>query len=162
MYTIQDNKSKIKVDLLMNIWLLRHGEAEWTISTDEARNLTAYGQQEVLAVAEQLKDKKIDVVLQSPYVRACQTADIVKKAISYQGKTEQMDWLTPDNNPKEVLLKLEPYEDKNILIVSHQPLLGYLVGLLVDGKLLGVPLKTAELVDLEGEHICMGSMYLKK
>ena len=146
----------------MNIWLLRHGEAERLMTTDEQRNLTDHGRQEVFTTAKQLKGKTINIILQSPYVRACQTAEIVKEVIDYRGMVETVDWITPDSNPKQVILKLEQYEGENILMVSHQPLLGYLVGLLMNGNTSCHALNTAELVGLEGEYACVGSMRLKK
>lgn len=146
----------------MNIWLLRHGEAHPTITTDEARNLTAHGREEVLIAAEQLKGCNLDIILHSPYARACQSADIIKDALNYQGAVEEVDWITPESDPKQVILMLDRYEGKNMLIVSHQPLLGYLVSLLVEGRLSLLSLKTAELLHLKGEYICMGGMQLKK
>lgn len=147
----------------MNLWLLRHGEAEPRKTTDEARRLTAYGQQEVLQTALLLKDKKIDLVLHSPYARAVETAMIVCKETNYVGKVRQVDWITPDDLPKEVVHQLDLCTEKNILVVSHQPLLGSVVSLLVEGNLQHpMPLATAQLVHLQSEEICIAGMCIIK
>lgn len=147
----------------MNLWLLRHGEAESIRTSDEARNLTTKGIQDVLITAEKLQNMPLDVVLYSPYIRAMQTAQIVCEKIRYQGETQQIDWVVPDMNPKQVIKHLDKYENKNILIVSHQPLLGKLVGLLTEGELNAATfLDTAELVHLEGVTVCLAGMQIKK
>lgn len=149
---------------MMNLWLLRHGEAEPTQTSDIARNLTGTGVQEVLKTAQRLRKVPLDIVLHSPYVRALQTAQIVCEEIAYQGEIAQVEWITPDDNPKQVIKQLEAYEAENILLVSHQPLLGKLVGLLTEGELMGASyyLATAELVHLEGVTICLAGMDVKK
>lgn len=147
----------------MNLWLLRHGEAEPIQTSDIARNLTRTGVQEVLNTAQTLQKVPLDIVLHSPYARALQTAQLVCEEMGYQGEVVQVDWITPDDNPKQVIKRLEPYEGKNILIVSHQPLLGRLVGLLTEGELMAASyLATAELVHLEGIAICLAGMHVKK
>ncbi|UYZ83286.1 phosphohistidine phosphatase SixA [Entomomonas sp. E2T0] len=147
----------------MNLWLLRHGEAEFRITTDAARNLTEHGEQEVLISAQKLQNVPIDIVLHSPYKRAIQTAMLVCKTIGYKGKIQEVDWITPDDNAQLVIKKLDSYEGKNILIVSHQPLLGVLAALLTEGSQhFALPLKTAELVHLEGEAIYLAGMQLRK
>lgn len=147
----------------MNLWLLRHGEAERRVTTDAARQLTKRGEQEVLLTAEKLQGVVIDIILHSPYQRAMETAMLVKQAINYQGKIEQVPWLTPDDNPQQVVKYLDTYEGNNILLVSHQPLLGILAALLSEGsQRFAIPLKTAELVHLRGEMIIIAGMELVK
>ena len=62
----------------MNLYLLRHGEAEASAHTDAARQLTAKGRQDVENVAKQfaLRQLPLDHCFVSPYVRAVQTAEI--------------------------------------------------------------------------------------
>ena len=147
----------------MNLWLLRHGEAEFRITTDAARNLTEDGEQEVLTTAQKLQNRPIDIILHSPYKRAIQTAMLVCKAIDYKGKIEEVDWITPEDNAQLVIKKLDNYQGKNILIVSHQPLLGILAALLTEGsQQFPLSLSTAELIHLEGEAICLAGMQVAK
>ncbi|MFD1260151.1 phosphohistidine phosphatase SixA [Entomomonas asaccharolytica] len=147
----------------MNLWLLRHGEAEFRITTDAARNLTEDGEQEVLTTAQKLQNRPIDIILHSPYKRAIQTAMLVCRAIGYKGKIEEVDWITPEDNAQLVIKKLDNYQGKNILIVSHQPLLGILAALLTEGSpQFPLSLSTAELIHLEGEAICLAGMQVAK
>lgn len=145
----------------MNLWLLRHGEAEQRASTDEARKLTSHGQHEVLLVALHLKNKPIDLILHSPYLRAMQTAELVIKTIGYTGKVQQAAWLTPDDDPYKAIKELDKLAEKNILIVSHQPFLGVLAALLTDGShQFPLSLRTAELLAMDGEMIGLGTLQL--
>ena len=67
----------------MQLILLRHGQstvnAQGLINEDPANNvpLTSYGREQVKIVAEKLKDKLIDVILVSEFMRTKQTAEIV-------------------------------------------------------------------------------------
>lgn len=147
----------------MNLWLLRHGEAERRVTTDASRQLTKRGEQEVLLTAQKLQGVVIDIILHSPYQRAMETATLVKQVIGYQGKVQQVPWLTPEDNPQQVIKYLDTYEANNILLVSHQPLLGILAALLSEGsQRFAMPLKTAELVHLRGEMIIIAGMELVK
>ncbi|MEK7635125.1 MAG: class I tRNA ligase family protein [Patescibacteria group bacterium] len=66
---------------------IRHGEAEQnildTINSDPKNvfHLTTEGQRQVTIVAEDLKSKKIDLIISSHFVRAKETAEIIRKAI---------------------------------------------------------------------------------
>lgn len=147
----------------MNLWLLRHGEAEFRVTTDAARKLTENGEQEVLITAKKLQNQPIDLVLHSPYKRAAQTAKLVCNTINYQGVIEEVPWITPDDDAKKVIKQLDNYEGKNVLVVSHQPLLGILAALLVDGNQhFAWSLRTAELVHLVGDSFSISGMQQKK
>ena len=115
----------------MNAFIMRHGEATTVAATDRCRELTAYGRDQVLAMAKRCKTDFVSVaeIWTSPYVRTQQTAAIVGGAIGKQVIT--YDFLTPTNNPDKVLKALE-HANKTILIISHQPLVGTLVDKLAD------------------------------
>ena len=116
----------------MNIFIMRHGEAEHFAQSDAERALTDHGQSASLAVARACAEKgfaKFDKVLVSPYVRAQQTW----KAISQYFVAEQVetcDDITPYGEASQVadyvsaLVDVHNYQ--NLLIVSHLPLVGYL------------------------------------
>ncbi|MBI5004863.1 MAG: class I tRNA ligase family protein [Candidatus Lloydbacteria bacterium] len=71
--------------------LIRHGEAEHNkenvLSGNPAtpHHLTEKGKGEVKAAAEKLKDKKIDFIFTSPFVRAKETADILAETLGLSG-----------------------------------------------------------------------------
>lgn len=83
----------------MKLWVLRHGEAESHASSDAQRNLTEHGRQEVLHSAAHLIGQPISAIIASPYVRAQQTAQLVREALGFAPEIRTVPWLTPDGNP---------------------------------------------------------------
>lgn len=79
----------------MKLWLLRHGEAEPHASRDSERRLTAHGRKEVLQSAARLAGLPLDGILASPYVRAQQTAELVREALGLVEPVGTAPWLTP-------------------------------------------------------------------
>ena len=117
----------------MRIWILRHGQAEPTAASDAERSLTEVGQAEAIRMAEQLAGHSLDVILASPYRRAQQTAELVRRELGFRRGVTTVDWLTPDDDPMVVLDQLSDRAEDELLLVSHQPLVGQLISLLVDG-----------------------------
>ncbi|MCY1396727.1 Phosphohistidine phosphatase SixA [compost metagenome] len=145
----------------MKIWLLRHGEAEPQARRDADRRLTAHGRKEVLISAGHLSGHPLDGILASPYVRAQETAELVREALGLDGAVHTAPWLTPDDDPRDVLRFLDGRGERNVLLVSHQPLIGALAGLLVHGsRNEALPMNTASLAELEGECPVAGLMRL--
>ncbi|KTC37833.1 MAG: phosphohistidine phosphatase SixA [Pseudomonas sp.] len=143
----------------MRLWILRHGQAEAHAATDAERNLTAHGRQQVLASAARLIGQPIDGIVASPYVRAQQTADLVREALGFAGDVRTVSWLTPDTNPLKALEQLDSAQ--NLLLVSHQPLVGSLIGLLQHGHLRDPQaMDTASLAELQGDWPLAGSLTL--
>lgn len=143
----------------MRLWILRHGQAEAHAATDAERNLTAHGRQQVLASAARLIGQPIDGIVASPYVRAQQTADLVREALGFAGDVRTVSWLTPDTNPLKALEQLDSAQ--NLLLVSHQPLVGSLIGLLQHGHLRdSQAMDTASLAELQGDWPLAGSLTL--
>ncbi|KAF0863694.1 phosphohistidine phosphatase SixA [Pseudomonas sp. LD120] len=143
----------------MKLWVLRHGQAESHAPTDAQRPLTAHGRDEVLGSAAQLIGQPISAIIASPYVRAQQTAQLVREVLGFAGEVRTVPWLTPDANPLQVLEHLDSAD--NLLLVSHQPLVGNLIGLLLNGHLHAPqPMNTASLAELEGDWPMAGLMTL--
>lgn len=71
----------------MKLWLLRHGEAEPQARRDAERRLTAHGIKEALKSAAQLAGQPLDGILASPYVRAQETAELVREALGFEGRS---------------------------------------------------------------------------
>ncbi len=146
---------------VVKLWLLRHGEAEPHASRDSERRLTAHGRKEVLQSAARLAGLPLDGILASPYVRAQQTAELVREALGLVEPVGTAPWLTPDDDPREVLGFLDERSERNLLLVSHQPLVGALGGLLVHGNRRDpLPMSTASLAELEGDFAAAGLMTL--
>ena len=146
----------------MKLWLLRHGEAGPYQPHDAERQLTELGRQQVLQVAEFLCGIQFNRVLSSPYIRARQTADLLCTTLQHAGAIEIVPWLTPEDDVREVVRKLDGYRVEHLLIVAHQPLLGNLASWLTDAdRQHGLAMDTASVACLEGEFIGAGSMQLR-
>lgn len=141
----------------MRIWVLRHGEAERQTQYDPDRALTARGNEDAKAAGVVLS-KLVSPTLQicvSPYKRAQQTAQAAALALPHQ-HISTVNWLTPDIDPRvalgllEQMRSLEQSMHGDILLVSHQPLVSALLGLLIDGDYrAGPPMSPASLAEVE-------------
>lgn len=145
----------------MKVWVLRHGEAQPTASSDAARELTAHGREEVRQSATHLSGQPLQRIIASPYVRARQTAELVQQVLGFPQAIVSAPWLTPDSDPRQVLAELDAQGVEQVLLVSHQPLVGALVGLLAHGSYQHAePMSTASLAELEGDFVLAGGMKL--
>lgn len=145
----------------MRLWLLRHGQAEAQARSDAERALTAHGREEVRQVAVQLQGRRLGAILASPYVRAQQSAALVREALGFTDGIHTVPWLTPDSDPREVLKQLDRYAQDELLLVTHQPLVGALAGLLIHGhRQQPLAMHTASLAELDGDLLAAGAMDL--
>lgn len=145
----------------MRLWLLRHGEAQRFAPQDALRALTEQGRREVLESTAQLRGRPLEAILASPYVRARQTAELVAETLGYPGVVEIQAWLTPDSDPADALSQLFRRPEGELLVVTHQPFVGALAGLLLHGhRQSPLPMRTAALVGLEGDYLLAGAMDL--
>ncbi len=118
----------------MKIYIMRHGEAQQFAPSDAQRALTDRGRHESEAVARacvnQRGVKGFDLVLVSPYLRAQQTWELLTDHFSAK-RVETCDGITPYGQSDRVfdylsaLIEVEQLE--SLLLVSHLPLVGYLV-----------------------------------
>ena len=144
----------------MKLWVLRHGEAEpFGSRPDPERALTAHGREEALRSAAELIGQPISAIYASPYLRAQQTAELVREALGFQPDIRTVEWLTPDNRPQAVAEQLVSVD--YALLVSHNPLVGNLLGYLQHGHVQQPEaVKTAGLAELEGDLPLAGAMKL--
>ena len=143
----------------MKVWILRHGEAQAHARTDAERNLTEHGRAEVLRSAAHLIGQPLGAIIASPYVRAQQTAQLVRDVLGFEPEIRTVPWLTPDGHVQRVLEKLD--SDDDVLLVSHQPLVGSLISFLQHGhQRQPQPMYTASLAELEGDFPLAGLMSL--
>lgn len=134
----------------MKIWILRHGQAQGLATSDAQRALTEKGRAEARLMATQLVGQGIDAILASPYVRAQETAQVVQEQLQLRRGVATAAWLTPDDDPRQVLDFLAERPQGNVLLVSHQPLVSQLISLLVEGNRAGhYPMPTAGLACIE-------------
>lgn len=101
-------------------------------------------------MAPRLRQAMPDVILASPYVRAQQTAALVREQLQMRRGIVTVDWATPDDDPLAVLDHLAERSEGTVLLVSHQPLVGQLLSLAVEGHRQGhYPMPTAGLACLD-------------
>lgn len=122
----------------MQVVIMRHGEAALEAVSDSARPLTECGCDESVHMAAWLKGRAINIqrVLVSPYLRAQQTLEKVKQAIGLPDEVEVLKELTPGGDPAVVAQELHALALEgvsSVLVVSHLPLVGYLVAELCPG-----------------------------
>ncbi len=144
----------------MKLWVLRHGEAEpYGTRPDSERALTDHGRKEVLSSAARLMGQPLTAIYASPYLRAQQTAQLVREALGFEPEIRTVEWLTPETDPDKVAEQLVSVS--NVLLVSHNPLVGHLLSYLQHGA--GHPpekVSTAGLAELKGDELLVGSMKL--
>ena len=139
---------------MLDLYIIRHGEAGAHAISDEARELTQRGQQEVIQNAKaHFTDKHFDYVFVSPYVRAQQTWALIQTQGVTATHVNDASWVTPDVPTIPAIDQLLALEgaDLNVLIVSHQTFSGRLVTHLCDGHTRGRHLDTASIAHLQAE-----------
>ncbi|MCW8995806.1 MAG: phosphohistidine phosphatase SixA [Psychromonas sp.] len=121
----------------MQIYIMRHGQAEMMGHSDAQRELTFLGRCESEIMATYLSNQELSFedVLLSPYMRAQQTWESVQRFFPNVKNIQTLKFLTPGGSVHKSVnevLALHASGVKSLLIVSHLPLVGYLVSELVD------------------------------
>lgn len=117
---------------MINVVLMRHGDAEPISSSDQERRLTTRGIEEVQCMASYFAqhDTVFDMVVSSPYVRACQTADLMVAQQSSATQRLQVTELVPEADATDAKLLLdallETTPGARVLLVTHMPLVSFL------------------------------------
>ena len=117
----------------MNVFIMRHGDANTEIQQDKERPLTDVGILETKVMAKWLKSELInfDAVFVSPYLRAQQTAKTLANEMLLEVNLQTLNFITPAGSASEThdyldaIISLEKLN--NVLVVSHMPLVSYLV-----------------------------------
>ncbi|MFW0765229.1 phosphohistidine phosphatase SixA [Trabulsiella odontotermitis] len=123
----------------MQVFIMRHGDAALEAASDSVRPLTVCGCDESRLMATWLKGQKVDVerVLVSPFLRAEQTLDIVRECLNLPKEVDVLPELTPCGDVGLVSAYLQTLANEGVasaLVVSHLPLVGYLVAELCPGE----------------------------
>ena len=112
----------------MNIYLIRHGEAESPSETKphELRALTAKGVEIVLTSAEFWKNftQSFDIILTSPLKRAAQTAKLIHDVLNVKQEIVEEISLLNGGLTEDLLSIAEALEMNDIAMVGHQPDIG--------------------------------------
>jgi phosphohistidine phosphatase len=142
----------------MDCIFVRHGIAvepdEWE-GEEENRPLTEKGKRRVRQMAKGLAalDCQPTHLFTSPFVRAYDTARLLREAICPTLKVETHEELAVGAKPEQVVTVLRTLpSDAVVVCVGHEPQLGEVVSLLLCGKALpNFPLKKAGAVRVESE-----------
>ncbi|PSJ47031.1 phosphohistidine phosphatase SixA [Zobellella taiwanensis] len=116
----------------MNIFIMRHGQAAPEASSDALRPLTEQGRDETCLMAQWLAQQVpvFERVLVSPYLRTRQTWQQLSRHLAAT-QVEYCDELTPNADADIAASLLLAYGElnrqANILVVSHMPMVGFLV-----------------------------------
>ncbi|WP_022942871.1 phosphohistidine phosphatase SixA [Psychromonas hadalis] len=126
----------------MQIYIMRHGQAEMMANSDSERALTNIGRSESEKMAKSLVEQNIsfDAVIVSPYLRAQQTWESVRPFFKEISNVQTINALTPSGSARKSvneILALQATGVEKLLIISHLPLVGYIVGELAPAA--GVP-----------------------
>lgn len=136
----------------MQLFIMRHGEAnnfvEQGSRDDSQRALTAQGELEAKTMANWLHKMQVSPsqVFVSPYVRAQKTCAITTSMMTTAIAT--LDFITPSGDAKQVHDFIDGWcseqvtvnktsvemEQKSLLIISHMPLVSYLVAQLTQSE----------------------------
>jgi phosphohistidine phosphatase len=118
---------------MVNLVIMRHGEAEPLSSQDSQRQLTSRGQQEVKQMALWLQKHyaAFDWVWASPYHRTRQTAELMLAKQAPFSQLEFISQLVPDGDATLCKAQFDAClidkPDARVLLVSHMPLVSFLV-----------------------------------
>ena len=114
----------------MKVVVMRHGDAVLGADDDAARALTSLGREQSRAMALWLQQQlpHLDRVLVSPYLRAQQTWQTIGDLFG-EVRVDVLDELVPHGHagPVADYRRALAGEVENLLVISHLPLVGYLV-----------------------------------
>jgi phosphohistidine phosphatase len=139
---IDANELPVNNKRIAMFYLMRHAEAAWNTATDIERPLTLQGEADLRnSIAKNITQlHKIKKIIASPYLRTQQTAQIVATCLSkLHSNTNPGDRnatlpivsdksFTPSASIKEAYGAIEGHWCENLLVVTHQPLIGNLIG----------------------------------
>jgi phosphohistidine phosphatase len=121
----------------MQIYILRHAMAVPRGTPgypNDDRPLTEEGIQKMTDVARGIKEitEGFDVIISSPLIRARDTAKITAEQAGYTKEIVTTEYLLPGSPRRNLLKFLSGYKhNRNILLVGHEPHLGYLASMLI-------------------------------
>lgn len=109
----------------MNIYLIRHGEAEKASlqKKDFDRKLTPEGEQKIEAAAEgwKLLISNFSHIISSPLTRAVQTAEIVAAVYKFHGKVLIDKRLSPGSKTQSIVDICYEIMGNDMAFVGHEP-----------------------------------------
>lgn len=119
----------------MKLILVRHGKADLEFTNDNDRELTLRGRMQVERLANWLRHYELvdPQVWHSDKLRAFQTAEIIRDKAGWFCQLRPREELRPGSDVQTILDMIRN-EDRDLIIISHMPLLSEVTAaLLVNG-----------------------------
>lgn len=119
----------------MKLYLVQHGEA-CAKELDPERPLTARGEADCDRLADALgrAGVRVERVIHSGKLRACQTAERLARVVAPEVELEVSGLINPDDNPKAFDWQSDSWH-RDTLVVGHLPFMARLVShLLIDDE----------------------------
>ena len=137
----------------MEIYLLRHGDAEGSLSIPDAeRSLTPEGRRKLSAVLLRARaaGAAAGLILASPLRRARETAELAAGILGVRAPVLTTNALLPDAEPAELWDELRVHRDEpQVLLAGHEPLLSQTVAYLLGAPQAAVDMKKATLARVD-------------
>jgi phosphohistidine phosphatase len=135
----------------MQLYLLRHADAETEAARDDLRQLSEKGRNQTQKVGRFFARQAIepDVILTSPLIRAKQTAQIVAEEIHLESRVAVEDFIKCGMTPSDAFSGLRKFQEtSSVLLVGHEPDLSHLVGALIRAPAGNVHVRKATLIKI--------------
>lgn len=137
----------------MEIYLLRHGEAEESPRIpDEERSLTPEGRRKIGAVLLRARaaGAGASLILASPLRRAVETAELAAAILDTQAPVLKTNALLPGAEPAEVWDEIRRHRDESqLLLAGHEPLLSQVTAFLLGAPSARIEMKKGTLARLD-------------
>ncbi len=138
----------------MKLYLLRHAIAHdrGAGQQDPDRELTKEGREKLAAVLKIAARSGVTPsrILTSPYVRARQTALMAQDALGTEEALYETKALEPNSSPQMVWKEVGDHrKEESLMLVSHDPLLSYLVPFLLNAPALQFHFRKGSIVAME-------------
>jgi phosphohistidine phosphatase len=144
----------------MQLFLLRHAEAEPHSENDEVRALTDKGRRQAANIGRFCATHDIvpDVILTSPLVRARETAEAVADELGVPKRVQIEEFLRVGMTPESSISGLEKYWGRaSVMLVGHEPDFSRLAGALIGGHRGSVRFRKATLLSISLQNLKPGT-----
>jgi phosphohistidine phosphatase len=144
----------------MQLFLLRHAEAEPHAANDEARSLTDKGKRQAAIIGRFCSSHDVlpEIILSSPVVRACQTANFVAREMGLPNLVQIEGFLAIGMTPESAFSGLEKHFAKSsVMLVGHEPDFSRLAGVLIGARPCSVHFRKATLLSVSLQNLKPGA-----
>jgi phosphohistidine phosphatase len=144
----------------MQLFLLRHAEAEPHAANDEARALTDKGRRQAANVGRFCASRDVlpEIILSSPLVRARQTAKFVARELGLSNIVQIEEFLATGMTPESAFSGLDKHSGKaSVMLVGHEPDFSRLAGVLIGGQPCSVHFRKATLLSVSLQNLKPGA-----